>query len=195
MFLLPIKCILCLSLTHRWNTQKLISDCFANFPKLGTVFQSTSSWPASDRMFPLLAPFSSQNLHSRCNLVPIRRLVPSTGCDSVPCNAPQNQAEQKGWNLNLNLKSISCGCPWWLSGKESTYQHRRWVWSLDWEDPLEKEMATHSNIFAWRIPKTGERGGLQSMGLQGIGQDWATTQQQQSISWWDQDELQWTHSL
>ena len=37
---------------------------------------------------------------------------------------------------------------------------------LGWEDPLEKETATHSSIFAWRIPRTGEPVGLQSMGLQ-----------------------------
>ena len=39
-----------------------------------------------------------------------------------------------------------------------------WVRSLGWEDPLEKEMATHSSILAWRIPWTEELGGLQSMG-------------------------------
>ena len=38
------------------------------------------------------------------------------------------------------------------------------VRSLGWEDPLEKEMATHSSILAWRIPWTEEPGGLQSMG-------------------------------
>ena len=38
------------------------------------------------------------------------------------------------------------------------------IWSLGWEDPLEKGMATHSNILAWRIPWTEEPGGLQSMG-------------------------------
>ena len=37
-----------------------------------------------------------------------------------------------------------------------------WVPSLGWEDPLEEEMATHSNILAWRIPGTGEPGGLPS---------------------------------
>ena len=42
---------------------------------------------------------------------------------------------------------------------------------LGQEDPLEKGMATHSNILAWRIPWTEEPGGLQSMGSQG---DWAT---------------------
>ena len=48
------------------------------------------------------------------------------------------------------------------------------VWSLSWEDPLEKEMATHSSIFAWKISWTEEPGGLQSMGSQRVGHDWAT---------------------
>ena len=38
-----------------------------------------------------------------------------------------------------------------------------WVGSLDWEDPLEKEMVTHSSILAWKIPWTEEPGELQSM--------------------------------
>ena len=44
-----------------------------------------------------------------------------------------------------------------------------WVRSLDQEDPLEKEMATHSSILAWRIPWTEERGRLQFVGLQRVG--------------------------
>ena len=40
-----------------------------------------------------------------------------------------------------------------------------WVRSLGWEDPLKKEMATHSSILAWRIPCMEEPGGLQSMGV------------------------------
>ena len=43
-----------------------------------------------------------------------------------------------------------------------------WVWSLGWEDPLEKDMATHSSILAWKISRTEEPGGLQSMGSQRI---------------------------
>ena len=43
-----------------------------------------------------------------------------------------------------------------------------WVWSLGWEDPVEKGMATHSSILAWRIPWTEEPGGLQSMGSQRV---------------------------
>ena len=46
-----------------------------------------------------------------------------------------------------------------------------WVRSLGWEDPLEKEMATHSSILAWEIAWTEEPGRLQSVGLQRVGHD------------------------
>ena len=48
------------------------------------------------------------------------------------------------------------------------------VWSLGWEDPLEKEMAAYSSILAWKIPWTVEPGRLPSMGSQRVGHDWAT---------------------
>ena len=47
------------------------------------------------------------------------------------------------------------------------------VQSLGWEDLLEKEMATHSSILAWRIPRMEEHGRLQSMGSQRVGHDWS----------------------
>ena len=46
-----------------------------------------------------------------------------------------------------------------------------WVRTLGQEDPMEKEMATHSNLLAWRIPWTEEPGGLQSMGSQRVRYD------------------------
>ena len=49
-----------------------------------------------------------------------------------------------------------------------------WVPSLDWDDPLEKAMATHFSILAWRIPWTEYPGGLQSMGLQRVRYSWVT---------------------
>ena len=56
-----------------------------------------------------------------------------------------------------------------------------WVRSLGWEDPLEKGMATHSIILAWRIPWTEEPGGLQS---QRVRHDWVThTHTHTGISW------------
>ena len=52
---------------------------------------------------------------------------------------------------------------------------RTWVRALGQEDPLEKELATHSTILVWRIPWTEEEpGSLQSMGLQRIGHDLLT---------------------
>ena len=51
-------------------------------------------------------------------------------------------------------------------GKNLPVKQETWVWSWGHEDPLEKEMATHSSILAWEIPWTEKPGGLQSMGLQ-----------------------------
>ena len=50
--------------------------------------------------------------------------------------------------------------------------------SLGWEDPLEKEMATHSSILAWEIPWTEEPGRLESTGSQRVGYDLVTKQQE-----------------
>ena len=50
-----------------------------------------------------------------------------------------------------------------------------WVRFLGWEDPLEKEMATHSRTIAWRIPWTEEPGRLQSTGSQRVGHDFTFT--------------------
>ena len=49
------------------------------------------------------------------------------------------------------------------------------IWYLFQEDPMEKEMATHSSILAWKIPWTEEPGRLQSMGSKRVGHDWATS--------------------
>ena len=48
------------------------------------------------------------------------------------------------------------------------------VWSLGWEDPLEKEMAIHSSILIWKIPRTEEPGGLKSIGSQRVRHDFVT---------------------
>ena len=55
--------------------------------------------------------------------------------------------------------------------KNSPITRETWVRSLGWEDPLEKGMATHFSILAWRIPWTENPGGLQYMGLQRVGYD------------------------
>ena len=71
------------------------------------------------------------------------------------------------WEDQLVIYNV--GLPWWLSlvqfvRNPPPMQETR-VQSLGWEDPLEKGMATHSNILAWRIPWTEEPGGLQSTRL------------------------------
>ena len=55
--------------------------------------------------------------------------------------------------------------------KNPPAKRETWVQHLSWEDLLEKEMATHSSILAWRIPWTEEPGGLQFMGSQRVGHD------------------------
>ena len=73
----------------------------------------------------------------------------------------------------VNLKkSVINGLLWWLSGKEPTLpMQETQVLSLGQEDPLGKEMATHSSVLAWRIPWMEEPGGLQTTGSQRVGHD------------------------
>ena len=65
--------------------------------------------------------------------------------------------------------------------KHLPVKQETWVQSLGQEDPLEKEMATHSSTAAWKIPWMEETGRLQSMGSQRIGHDWATS----LVHWFD----------
>ena len=58
------------------------------------------------------------------------------------------------------------------------------VWSLGWEDPLEKGMATHSSTLAWRIPWTEGPDRLPSMGSQGVGHNWATNTNTFPVAYW-----------
>ena len=69
-----------------------------------------------------------------------------------------------------SLDSSESGLPRWRSSEDLPMwkTQEMQVWSLGWEDPLEKEMATHSSIFAWEIQWTEEPGRLQSMGLQRV---------------------------
>ena len=71
---------------------------------------------------------------------------------------------------SVESSCLHCELPMWLSGKESACQGRRrrfdpWVR----RDPLEEEITARSSILAWRIPWTGEPGGLQRMGSERVG--------------------------
>ena len=68
---------------------------------------------------------------------------------------------------------------WWRIRLPVQEIQERRVWSLGEEDPLVREMATHSSILAWRIPQTEEIAGLHSSQSCRVGHNWATEQQQQ----------------
>ena len=75
-----------------------------------------------------------------------------------------------------------------------------WVWSLVWEGPLEKGIATHSSMLAWRIPWIEEPGELQSMESQRVGCDWVTEcththTHTQSSNWQNYILKLWGHTL
>ena len=67
----------------------------------------------------------------------------------------------------INNLSFSAGS----DGKASAAVQEAWVRFVGWEDPLEKEMTTHSSTLAWEIPWMGEPGRLQSMGSQRVRHD------------------------
>ena len=77
---------------------------------------------------------------------------------------------ERGFPGGSEVKASACSC-FCLPARRDT-----WVRSLGREDPLEKEMATHSSILAWQIPWMEEPGGLQSMGSQRVRHDWANNQ-------------------
>ena len=70
------------------------------------------------------------------------------------------------------LYNIIAGVAWTVKNLPAMQETR--VWSLGREDPLEKGMAAHSSILAWRIPWTEEPGRLQPTGSQRVGHDWVT---------------------
>ena len=83
----------------------------------------------------------------------------------------------KAWLRNGNKLDIYLRCGTFLvahSAKNLPAMQETRVWTLGWEDSLEKEKATHSSIVAWRIPWMEEPGGLESMGSQGVGHDLVT---------------------
>ena len=79
------------------------------------------------------------------------------------------EPENLGCCFKINRASLMAQMRKNLSAMQET-----WVRSLGQENPLEKGMATHSNILVWRIPWTEESGGLQSMGSWRVGHDWTS---------------------
>ena len=84
----------------------------------------------------------------------------------------QNFLPFKGWIIFHCRASLVVQTVKYLPVMQDTQ-----VWSLGWEETLEKGMVTHSSILAWKIPWTEEPGTLQSMGSQRVRHTWATEQQ------------------
>ena len=87
----------------------------------------------------------------------------------------KNTADFTQWNKEYLKTSASLVAQQW---RIHLPMQQTWVQLLGWEDPLEKEMVTHSSNFAGEIPWTEEPSGPQSMGSQRVGYNLATKQQQ-----------------
>ena len=99
-------------------------------------------------------------------------------CDRTACSPPGSSVHGIFQARILEWVAISFSIDFFPGGffpgsslvaqrlKHLPAMQETWLQSLGWENPLEKEMATHSSILAWRIPWTEEPGGLQSTGLQ-----------------------------
>ena len=101
-------------------------------------------------------PGSSAGKESSCN---------AGDPDSIP-GLGTSPGEGIGYPLQCSWASLVAQIV-----KNPPAMQETWVQSLGWEDPLEKGMATHSRILAWRIPWTEEPGSLQSTGWQRVGHD------------------------
>ena len=108
-----------------------------------------------------------------------------TLCDPMDCSPPGSsvhgilQARVLEWVAISFSRGSSRPRDWTLGGsdgKESACNVEEiWVWSLGWEDALEKEMATHCSTFVWKIPWTEEPASLQSMESQRVRHHWVTS--------------------
>ena len=87
-----------------------------------------------------------------------------------PKSQEENVQRRKTTGLNSARNSVNTSLVA-QTVKRLSIMRETWVRSLGWEDPLEKEMASHSRTIAWKMPWMEEPGRLQSMGLQRVGHD------------------------
>ena len=108
------------------------------------------------------------NLLSRVRLL----ATPWTAAYQIP--SPMGFSRQEYWS-GVPLPSLNCASYQTVKNLPAMQDTQEiWVGSWGWENPLEKGIATHFSIFAWRIPRTKEPSGLQSIGLQRVRHNWAT---------------------
>ena len=85
--------------------------------------------------------------------------------DLIPCNKLIDNSFGEIYDMHLGASLVA------QMVKRLPAMWKIWVLSLGWEDPLEKEMTTHSSTLAWKIPWIEEPGRLQSTGSQRVGHD------------------------
>ena len=99
-------------------------------------------------------------------MYPFSSKLPShPGCHITPSRVPR-AVQQVLVGYPFKIQQWVHGVPWWLSDKESVYNAKDEGLVSGLVRPLEKEMATHSNILGWKTPWTEEPGGLLSLGSQ-----------------------------
>ena len=116
-------------------------------------------------------------MHFQLNLAPpafqawLLALCGAVACAESPSHVSDSPlSASKAQRICLQLE-IQTGFPGDSVVKNLPAKQETQIGSLGWEDPLEKEMASHSSVLAWEIPWTEELGGLESIGLQRIGHD------------------------
>ena len=107
------------------------------------------------------------------HIIPCSKDLKALFLDSGRLRKKQLTSERQRWVLPDMLDFSFCA---WEKTNTQLFIHTM--------EELEKEMATHSSILAWKIPWTEEPGRLQSMGSQRVGHDWATKPFWKSTYWW-----------
>ena len=134
----------------------------------------TLLWPHGLQLAKLLCPWNSldKNTGVGCHFLLQWVAVAFSSRSSWQGIEPVSLALQVGNDHYLHIMVPSLVAK---TVKHLPAMWETWVQSLGREDPLEKEMATHSSTLAWKIPWTKEPGRLQSMGSQRLGHNWAFT--------------------
>ena len=115
------------------------------------------------------------DLPMKCPLLSSVTKSRPTPCNPLPCNMPGFLSLTVSWSLLTRIHNIKFAIlvqfslAQWVTRLPTMWETR--VRSLGREDPLEKEMATHSSTLAWKIPWTEKPGRLQSMGSQRVRHD------------------------
>ena len=126
-------------------------------------------------------PFLTKMISKAFSISKAQGLLIDTEWNYTMCY-PLNMCETTTFQLVLMKLCLCMASLVAQTVKHLPAMQETWVQSLSWEDPLENKMATHDSILAWRILRTEELGGLQSMKSQRVGHDSASSLHWQFIA-------------